>query len=372
MQIIQLSFTLLPTITVIFMLDQAQPVRKGEEPDAERLMAYLSDQLLPSTHLEIRQFPSGFSNLTYLIRFGIQEYVLRRPPYGANIKSGHDMEREFKVLSALYGSFSKVPQPILFCEDESVLGAPFYLMERVNGVILRNQDTGYNVSLSPAVMRNLSTKLVETLVEIHAVDLKATGLAAMGKPEGYVQRQVEGWTRRYQAAQTDEIIEMDIVAEWLGNHLPPERYVSFIHNDFKYDNVVLNLELSEIIAVLDWEMSTVGDPLMDLGTCLSYWIEPTDPAPMRMFGLTALPGNLSRQEVAQYYAEKSGRQIGDLLFYYVYGMFKTGVIIQQIYYRYRKGFTQDARFAPLIHVLKAFAATAVQALEKGRIDQLDK
>ncbi|MBC7923155.1 MAG: phosphotransferase family protein [Ferruginibacter sp.] len=360
------------------MLDQAQSVRTGEELDASRLRPYLTDQLNENGELEIQQFPGGFSNLTYLIRFGGQEYVLRRPPLGANVKSGHDMEREFRVLSALVKAFPKAPRPVAYCGNASVLGAPFYLMERVRGVILRPEDVrhpaghpaGHNPALTPGVMRRLSEKLIDSLAEIHAVDLEATGLNAMGKPVGYAQRQVEGWTKRYRAAQTDDIAAMDTIADWLCTHLPPERYVSFLHNDFKYDNVVLNPDLTEITAILDWELSTVGDPLMDLGTCLSYWVEATDPEPMRLFGLTALPGNFTRGQVAEYYAARSGREIKDLLFYYAYGLFKTAVIIQQIYARYRKGLTQDARFAPLIHLLRAFAATAEKALEKGRIDRL--
>ena len=356
------------------MLDQAQPVRSGEELDASRLGRYLGEQLNENGRLEIQQFPGGFSNLTYLIHCGGGEYVLRRPPPGANVKSGHDMEREFRVLSALVNAFPKVPRPIAYCGDTSVLGTPFYLMERVRGVILRPENVGnpigHSPALTPGVMRRLSGKLIDSLAEIHAVDLEATGLGAMGKPEGYAQRQVEGWTKRYRAAQTDDIAAMDTIADWLRTHLPPERYVGFLHNDFKYDNVVLNPDLTEITAILDWEMSTVGDPLMDLGTCLSYWIEATDPEPMRMFGLTALPGNFTRSEVADYYAARTGREIKEVLFYYAYGLFKTAVIIQQIYARYQKGLTRDIRFAPLIHVLRAFAATAEKALEKGRIDRL--
>jgi aminoglycoside phosphotransferase (APT) family kinase protein len=351
------------------MIDQARTIRTGEELDITKLQAYLSEHLPAGNNLEVMQFPSGYSNLTYLLAWGNQELVLRRPPFGASVKSGHDMEREYAVLKALKPVYAKVPNPVLYCGDTSVIGSPFYIMERVRGVILRNQSPG-EITLYPSAMQNLSEKLIDNLATIHAIDINKPELAALGKPEGYVQRQVEGWSKRYLSSQTDTIPGMDSVAAWLAANRPPEQYTSLIHNDYKYDNVVFDSDLYQILAVLDWEMATLGDPLMDLGTTLGYWIEPADAKPLHMFGLTTLPGNLNRQQVMERYAEKSGREIKNIVFYYAFGLFKIGVIVQQIYFRYKKGFTRDERFAPLIHVLHACAQTADKAITANRISNL--
>ena len=350
------------------MIDKAKDIRKGEELDLTKLTEYLGDHLASfSGNLEVSQFPSGFSNLTYLIKTGEQEYVLRRPPFGANIKGGHDMQREFRVLSALKPVYSKVPKPVLFCDNHSVMDADFYLMERVKGVILRSQAPK-DIELKPAIMRSISEACIDNLAELHTMDLNASGLADLGKPEGYTQRQVEGWVGRYYKSETDKLPHMDVVAEWLQKHIPEQKYVSFIHNDYKYDNLVLNPEkLDEIIAVLDWEMSTVGNPLMDLGTSLAYWAQADDSDALKPFSLTWLPGNYTRNELVERYAEKTGFDLKDQVFYYVFGAFKIGVIIQQIYARYKKGLTQDPRFANLIYAVKACGANAVKALEKDRI-----
>jgi aminoglycoside phosphotransferase (APT) family kinase protein len=348
------------------MIDQVRNIRAGEEMDVVKLNTFLSEQLQSTETLEVMQFPSGYSNLTYLLAWGHRELVLRRPPFGANIKSGHDMEREYNVLKALKPVYAKVPNPVLYCGDTSVIGAPFYIMERVRGVILRSQPPE-EISLYPSTMENLSKKLIDNLVTIHAIDVGRPEIAGLGKPEGYVQRQVEGWIKRYRNSQTDDIAEMDSVAQWLSDNRPPEQYISLIHNDYKYDNVVFDSDLYQILAVLDWEMATLGDPLMDLGTTLGYWIEPSDPEPLHMFGLTTLPGNLTRQQIAERYAHKSGREITNIVFYYAFGLFKIGVIVQQIYFRYKKGLTQDERFAPLIHVLRACAQTADKAIQANKI-----
>ena len=343
-----------------------QPVRPGEELPLPALEAYLESRLGEAGPLAVRQFPGGYSNLTYLLRRGGQEYVLRRPPVGANVKSGHDMEREFNVLAAIRPQYPRVPQPILYCGDAAVIGVPFYLMERVDGLIFRGPRPEGLVADAPA-MRRLSEALVDNLAEIHAVDVTRPEVAALGRPGGYVGRQVEGWTKRYHHARTDDLAKMDRVAAWLAGNQPPERYVGLVHNDYKYDNVVFAPGPGEIRAVLDWEMATVGDPLMDLGTTLGYWAEPGDPPPLLGFGPTALPGNLTRRQVAQRYAERTGRYLGDVVFYYAFGLFKIGVIVQQIYARYRKGLTQDSRFAGLTHVLRACAAQADQAIRSSSL-----
>lgn len=351
------------------MLDQPTAIRTGEEIDLQKLLIFLKDRIQnSSTEIFIQQFPSGYSNLTYLIKIGEQEYILRRPPFGANIRSAHDMEREYNVLSLLQrAAFTKVPEPVLFCNDESVIGAKFYLMKRVNGVILRNRvPKGMNIE--PATFNQLSKSAIDQLVQLHKIDIKSTGLDQLGKPEGYVQRQVEGWTKRYFNAQTDDLSEMTEAADWMQKNIPAISGVSFIHNDYKYDNLVLNPDnLTDIQAILDWEMATVGNPLMDLGTTLAYWAEPTDSDALKPFNLTWMPGNMLRKEMADYYAEKSGNNLKDVIFYYVFGSFKVGVICQQIYHRYKQGHTQDPRFAMLIDVIKACGSNARRAIETGQL-----
>ncbi|MFN7260147.1 MAG: phosphotransferase family protein [Cyclobacteriaceae bacterium] len=344
------------------MLDQPSSIRAGEELDQTKLGAYLNEYGI-AREVSIQQFPSGYSNLTYLIKTGKEEYILRRPPFGANIKSAHDMEREFNVLSFLQkAGFTKVPEPILFCADENVMGAKFYLMKRVHGVILRNR-VPKGMTIDPVTFKQLSKSAIDQLVQLHQLDIKSTGLDQLGKPEGYVQRQVEGWTKRYVNAQTDDIAAMNEAAEWMQKNIPTSAKASFIHNDYKYDNLVLNPDnLTEIKAILDWEMATVGDPLMDLGTTLAYWAEANDSDALKPFNLTWMPGNMTRNEMANYYAEKSQTSIDDIVFYYVFGSFKVGVICQQIYHRYKQGYTQDPRFASLIYVIKACGENARRAI----------
>jgi aminoglycoside phosphotransferase (APT) family kinase protein len=253
-----------------------------------------------------------------------------------------------------------------------VLGVPFYLMERLKGVILR-ASVPKGLDLSPALMRALSESCVDNLVDIHALDYTAAGLGDLGRPVGYVARQIEGWTTRYRNARTDDIRAIERVAAWLADHVPPEAGASLIHNDHKYDNLVLDPDnLAHIVGVLDWEMATIGDPLMDLGTTLGYWIDPDDPPEARdlPFGLTTLPGNLNRRQLAQRYAEKSGRDLSYVLFYYVYALFKIAVIAQQIYARYKAGATGDQRFAIMIYGVQILGRMAELAIDRGRIDSL--
>jgi aminoglycoside phosphotransferase (APT) family kinase protein len=354
------------------LIDQPTTVRTGEELNLGGLADYLTQHLANAKGpLVVEQFPSGYSNLTYLLRLGEQELVLRRPPFGANIKSAHDMGREYKVLTGLRRVYTKVPRPLLYCEDEAVIGAPFYVMERVRGMVLRAQPPK-EVALTPAIMTRLSEQAIDTLAELHGLDVVAAGLADLGRPQGYVERQISGWTRRYRSAQTDEVPALEQIMPWLAQHLPGDSGAALIHNDYKYDNLILDAaDLTKVIAVLDWEMCTLGDPLMDLGTTLGYWIEANDPpALIGMFGLTALPGNLTRQQVLERYMAASGREVKQPLFYYVYGLFKIAVIIQQIYARYRQGHTQDTRFAKLDQVVRDCGQLAVLALAKDRISGL--
>jgi aminoglycoside phosphotransferase (APT) family kinase protein len=347
--------------------DQPSGIRRGEELPIAPLGVYLQTSLPEfSGALSVQQFPSGHSNLTFLVRVGEQEMVLRRPPFGANIKSAHDMGREYKILSHVHPVYSLVPRPLLYCDDASVIGAPFYLMERVKGIVLRDKAP-QGLALAPEMMRDLSNAFVDNLVAIHAVDYRAAGLGELGKPIGYVARQVRGWTERYVNAKTDEIPEMERVAAWLAEHLPLESGVVLIHNDYKYDNLVLEpQDLTRLKAVLDWEMATIGDPLMDLGTTLGYWVEQGDPEERRIVApcLTMLPGNLTREQIVQRYAQVSGRDVSSIRFYYVFGLFKIAVIIQQIYNRWKQGFSQDPRFAEMIDSVRAFSKEAAREIEK--------
>lgn len=348
--------------------DQPESVRSGEEINLESLNHYLekSSSLIGKVTGQ-KQFPGGYSNLTYLLQTERSEYILRRPPFGAAIKSAHDMSREYKVLSLLHDHYSKIPSPIILCEDVEIIGTPFYIMERIVGVILRPSSIK-GIRLSPAEMRKISESVVDNLIMLHSLDIQETGLIELGKPEGYVQRQVEGWSKRYLAAQTDAINEMEGLSQWLALNQPKDAAPTLLHNDYKYDNLVLReSNLSEIVGVLDWEMATVGDPGMDLGASLAYWAEEADGDLAKVFNISWLPGNLTRQEVVERYSEKSGRTILDPVFYYVFGLFKNAVIAQQIYARWKQGHSKDPRFGQLIHVIRNLAERGVKALEVNSI-----
>lgn len=355
-------------------VDRSSAVRAGEELSLEPLFNYLATHFPELTGpLVVEQFPAGFSNLTYLLRFPDRELVLRRPPVGAKIKTAHDMSREYRILSHLYPVYRKVPRPLLFCEDESILGAPFYVMERVSGIILRAKPPA-DIDLSPPLMRTLSETFIENLAEIHEIDYEGAGLGELGSPQGYVKRQVEGWTKRYFNARTDEVPAIERLAEWLDENQPADSVkAALIHNDYKYDNLVLAPEdLGRVVAVLDWEMATIGDPLMDFGTSLGYWVESQDPEEWQRygFGLTALPGSLTRTEMLEHYARRAGRTIDEPVFYFAYGLLKIAVIVQQIYFRYQKGLTRDPRFAQLGGLVRACGELAQRAIERKRIDAL--
>ena len=353
--------------------DRAAAVRPGEEVDSERLAGYLREQIAGlEGDLVIEQFPNGYSNLTYLLRFENRQLVLRRPPFGARIKSAHDMGREFKILSQLSEVYPKIPLPLLYNDDESLLGAPFYVMTRLDGVILR-AEMPEEMTPDSALMAEIAATFVDNLVDLHAVEYQTTGLSDLGRPEGYVGRQIGGWSKRYQNARSDDIQEMEEVMAWLAANQPLESGAALIHNDYKYDNLVLDpADWSRILGVLDWEMATIGDPLMDLGSSLGYWVEAGDPAEIRALRLspTDLPGNPSRSELVHRYARESGRDVDDIVFYYVYGLFKLAVIVQQIYSRFLQGYSKDPRFAGLIYAVRACGRMAVAAIEKGRIDRL--
>ena len=355
-------------------LDEPGPVRKQEEIDSDRLGEYVAAVLpeLSGIPLEIRQFLQGYSNLTYLIKIAGRSLILRRPPIGVQIASAHDMGREFRILSRLAPVWSKAPQALVFCEDSGVLGAPFYLMERIEGVILRKEMPD-GMWPQPELATRIADDLIDTLVELHDVDYESAELGQLGRPQGYVRRQIEGWTKRYRHSETDSIPETDSVIRWLNDSMPTESEASLIHNDFKHDNVVLNPDdWSCVIAVLDWEMATLGDPLMDLGPSLAYWTDPGDPVALLETRLspTTLPGTPDRAAVVERYALMSGRDVDNIVFYYAYGLFKVAVIVQQLYVRHVTGRTTDPRYARLIEGVRALSQVAWQATQKGRIDDL--
>jgi aminoglycoside phosphotransferase (APT) family kinase protein len=363
-------------VTATPRLDAPQRVRPGEELDSTALAPFLARALpdwagVRPEALEIAQFGSGFSNLTYLVRADDRELVLRRPPRGVKPGSAHDVLREHRLLSALRPTFARVPRTLAACESPEVLGAPFYVMERVTGVILRGAPG--EALPDAATMRGLAERFVDELAALHALDWRAAGLAELGRPDGYVARQVGGWTKRWASARTSEVPSIEAAAAWLAAHQPPERGASIIHNDFKYDNLVLDAsDLTRVVAVLDWEMATLGDPLMDLGTSLGYWVDPDDPPELRALGLelTATPGNLSRAELVARYASITGRDVTDALFYYVFGLFKLAVVAQQIHARYVQGHTRDPRFAALDVSVRALGRMTERAVALGRIDRL--
>ncbi|WP_226389228.1 phosphotransferase family protein [Penaeicola halotolerans] len=354
-------------------IDQATKVREGEHISEDKLRKYLTENTeIDVRQLEILQYPGGFSNLTYQVNTLTDSFVLRRPPIGANIKSAHDMKREFDILQLLHDVYPKAPKPIHYCADTSIIGAEFYLMQRVEGVILRNKIPD-GLALNQGDLKALSISCIDNLSALHQIQVIDTPLASIGKPEGYVSRQVSGWIGRYEKAATDDINSLNMVMDWMKSQIVSETGIALIHNDYKYDNLVLNpKQIDDIMAVLDWEMCTIGDPLMDLGTSLAYWAETEDHPALKPFNLTWLPGNLNREQVVDRYQTKSNIKLDNIVFYYVFGTFKVAVIAQQIYARYKMGLTQDKRFADLIHVVKACGHNASKAIKLNRISQLNK
>ncbi len=339
-------------------------LKEEEQINLNVLNAYLqTSSSITEDIVSITRFTGGYSNLTYLLQTANKEYVLRTPPHGANIKSAHDMGREFRVLSLLKPHYTKVPAPIVYCEDSNIIGTSFYVMEKISGTILRAYNAP-KMNIAPETFYNLSIVLIDNLAALHSLNIQTTQLEQLGKPDGYVQRQVDGWIKRYYTAETDKLPALDAVAQWLRQHLPPTQSPAFLHNDYKYDNVVLNEDLSEIVGVLDWEMSTVGDPLMDLGATLAYWFESGEGDVFKQYNLTWLPGNATRKELIDRYTSQTGRDLSGIVFYYVFGLFKNAVIAQQIYHRWKQGHSKDVRFGALLPMIQLLGERAAAAIEK--------
>lgn len=352
-----------------------KPVRASEQLDWGALANYVREKLTTilgprfdaAAPMTVEQFPGGHSNLTYLLRCGDQEFVMRRPPLGPVPPKAHDMAREYRILEAVHPVFSLAPQPFVLCEDASVIGATFYIMERRHGLVVR-YDEPQELADQPAERRRVSEGLVETLAELHAVDIAAHGLTTLGKPAGFVERQVRGWSERWSGSQTSELPEMDVLAAWLAERLPPDpARPTVVHGDFKLDNVMLDArDIGHIVAVFDWEMSAVGDPLIDLGILLCYWVHTSTVLQHdAVTSVTHREGWFTRAEILERYAARARVDLRNIKFYEVFAVFKLAVVLQQIFYRYHRGQTDDARFADLDKRVAWLARTAAALAGKA-------
>jgi aminoglycoside phosphotransferase (APT) family kinase protein len=329
------------------MVDVAGSVRSGEELDIAAVDAWLKPRIDGlQGEPQVTQYSGGASNWTYRLEYSSHDLILRRPPKGTKAKSAHDMGREFKVQSALAPVYPYVPEMLAFCDDEAVIGCDFYVMRRIEGLIPRaNMPKG--LMLDEAQTRDLCVSIIDKLIALHQVDYHAAGLDSLGKGEGYCHRQVQGWSSRYTKAKTWNVPSFKKVMKWLDANTPEDIKTCVIHNDYRLDNAVLNPEQpSEVLGILDWEMATLGDPLMDLGSALAYWVQADDDKMMRSTRRqpTHIPGMLSRQEVVDYYCDKMGFTTDKWAFYEVFGLFRLAGIIQQIYYRYYHKQTNNPAF----------------------------
>ena len=330
------------------VLDKGGDVREGEELDAAAVSEWLRNQSVDiKGEPTVTQFSGGASNWTYRLEYDNQDLILRRPPKGTKAKSAHDMVREYTVQKALKDAYPYVPEMIALCTDESVIGADFYVMERMEGIIPR-ANLPKDVTLNPEETRKLCTNVIDALIELHQVDYtQQPDLMELGRGEGYCERQVTGWDKRYVKAKTPNVPSYGIVRQWLNKHTPADSKTCLIHNDWRFDNVILaENDPTKVIGVLDWEMATLGDPLMDLGSALAYWVEDDDNIVMQQSRRqpTNLEGMMTRDEVVAYYLQKTGMQIDNWTFYEVFGLFRLAGIIQQIYYRYYNKQTTNPAF----------------------------
>jgi len=355
---------------IIDFRDKPASIRHGEELDLAKLEPFLRTHFPGETEVfHVAQFPSGHSNLTYSVQLGNRKMVLRRPPFGSKVKSAHDMGREFHVLSKLHDAYPPAPKALFYCDDGSILGAPFYLMEPISGIIFR-RDPPPGLLFTPDTARRLCESFIDNLAGLHGIDFEAIGLADLGKPQGYLERQVRGWVERYHDSKTHDLPEVARISQWIQQNLPPSCGAALIHNDYKFDNVILAPEeLTKIVGVLDWEMCTLGDPLSDLATALAYWVEPGDPDDLQKlrWGPTTYPGCMTRHELVRRYASATNRDISNMIFYVVFARFKIAVIVQQIYYRYHVGLTKDQRFALMPEVVRTLLRQSLRSVQSGKL-----
>jgi aminoglycoside phosphotransferase (APT) family kinase protein len=331
-------------------IEGAGEVRDEDAFDVDAVANWLREQGTDiGGPVEVRQFAGGASNLTYSLRTPTSDLILRRPPTGRKARGAHDMGREYRIQAALEEPFGLVADMVALCQDDAVIGSDFYVMQRIDGIIPR-RDFPPEVDLDEARTRELCTNALDVLIDLHQVDVDATPLGAMNKGPGYVERQVSGWSRRFRDAHTDDVGDYEAVMAWLAERQPDDVGQRMIHNDFRFDNLVLSREdPTRPVGVLDWEMATIGDPLMDLGGTLAYWVQDDDDEFFRQFRRqpSNRPGMLSRTEVVDYYCARTGFSLTDdeWLFYEVFGLFRLGVIAQQIYYRYFHGQTHNEAYA---------------------------
>ncbi len=339
------------------------PVRPDEQLDARVVADYLRGKLPASEQpLAILQFPGGHANLTYLLRYGgTHEYVLRRPPLGPVAPKSHDMVREYRALAALGPYYARAPRVYVLCEDPAVIGAPFFVMERRHGIVVR-RTMPPEIADDPVVRRRIGEAAIDALADLHRVPVAGTPVAALGKPEGFVERQIRGWSERWQRAKTEEQPAMESLATWLLAHLPAPVAPTVVHNDFKLDNMILDrTDPGRVVAVLDWDMATLGDPRIDLGTLLGYWPEATDPPERLAIAMqpTYLDGFPTRAEVVARYAARTGGEVAAIAFFETFALFKLAVVLQQIYVRFVRGQTKDERFAAMGESVRRLADIAI-------------
>lgn len=353
-------------------MEDTADARPSDGLDWRSLESYLRDQLPraarfagrfgrgPLPALTVRQFPGGYSNLTYLLHFGDIALVLRRPPAGPVPIRAHDMAREYRWLEGLHPVFPLAPEPFLLCEDPSVLGSIFYVMERREGLVIRAEEPA-ELRARPELRRRVGQALVDTLAQLHAVEVSMPPLSRLGKPEGFIARQVRGWTERWRHAATSSVPEMDNLSQWLSLNEPPESSPAVVHGDFKLDNVVLDPhDLTRLVAVLDWEMCALGDPLVDVGMLVVYWVHAAASGARDSWAtVTGRPGWLGRDALLDRYAAASARDLSQIRFYERLALFKLAVILQQLYVRHARGQSDDARLAHLDERVAGLARYAV-------------
>jgi aminoglycoside phosphotransferase (APT) family kinase protein len=346
------------------MFPDTAAVRPGEGLNLPALVRYLCGKIDGADRgITVRQFPGGHSNLTYLLTIADREYVLRRAPLGPVAPKAHDMAREAHVLQAVHPHFPPAPEVYLICEDAKILGSPFFLMERRRGIVLRDRIPE-EISAHEDYAARISRAFADCLIQLHAIDVEKQGLIALGKPEGFLARQVKGWSERWTRAETEPIPEMDRVMAWLAQTMPSSPAPTLVHNDFKLDNVMLDPTTPDRMeAVLDWEMATVGDPLCDLGLTLCYWSSSEIPGTAQQAVSTG-PGWWTRDQLVQYYGEKTARDLTALPWHEVFAVFKLAVILQQIYFRFVRGQTSDERFRNFDQRVRSLTARATQMVDK--------
>lgn len=351
------------------IVPETAPVRPDEEMDWPQLADYLAAHLEGLTPpMQVLQFPGGSANLTYLVRFSSggegREFVVRRPPLGQVAPAAHDMVREHKVLSRLYQGYAKAPRCWLLCEDESVIGAKFIVSERRSGVVIRDRFPQAMCRHEGLAVRS-SNALVDAMAELHNVDPVVVGLADLGRPDGFVARQVSGWQQRWELAKHEDVVLVDQIFEALQASIPKPQRVSILHNDFKLDNCQFAADNPDAVtSVFDWDMATLGDPLIDMGTLLGYWPEPGDPEPRAVRAEGAGDEFPTRAEITARYAAVTGLDIANIWWYETFALWKTAVVLQQLYIRYRRGQTQDERFAALPERIPVLLDQALSLVNK--------